>query len=143
MLHPFEIVAEPVRRRIIEILAGGSHPAGMLGDAVTAEFGISRSAVSHHLRILRDAGVVSVVPDLTVRHYRLDEQFLHRLDDAVGELFLLWDHRYGFESRNVPIGRVEGSRVPQAERLHRAGGKGRRGTRGRSSLDAWAVDAPD
>ncbi|ANJ25530.1 ArsR/SmtB family transcription factor [Agromyces aureus] len=162
MLHPFEIVAEPVRRRIIEVLAGGSHPVGMLTDAVTAEFGISRSAVAHHLRILRDERAVSVTADLTVRHYRLDEGFLERLDDAVGELFRLWDHRYGFGSGlrsdddgdwagddggvhagRMPMPSAARSRTPHADRPraepaspheaddrpHRAGAKGRRGSR--------------
>ncbi|MFF2370416.1 ArsR/SmtB family transcription factor [Agromyces sp. NPDC058110] len=163
MLHPFEILAEPVRRRIVEILAGGSHPVGMLTDAVTAEFDISRSAVSHHLRMLRDARAVTVTPDLTVRHYRLDERFLHRLDDAVGELFVLWDHRYGFGSGadgsegsdenarpgRMPLGPVSPSRVSHVDRRspvnpsqpgpacrpHRAGGKGRRGSPSRGTWD--------
>ncbi|HEY1106108.1 MAG TPA: metalloregulator ArsR/SmtB family transcription factor, partial [Agromyces sp.] len=95
-MNPFEIMAEPVRRRIIEVLAVGSHPSGMVADAVAGEFGVSRSAVSHHLKVLRDHGVVKVIPDYTQRLYLLEEGFLLELDEAVGELFALWRHRYGF-----------------------------------------------
>ncbi|UOQ90814.1 helix-turn-helix domain-containing protein [Agromyces endophyticus] len=130
-MDPFEIMAEPVRRRIIEVLAVGSHPSGMVADAVAGEFGVSRSAVSHHLKVLRDHGVVKVIPDYTQRLYLLEEGFLLELDEAVGELFALWRHRYGFGTDGDPL-RLEPSRVPHAERrlparLHRAGCKGRRG----------------
>lgn len=126
-MNPFEILAEPVRRRIIEVLAGGSHPAGMLTDAVASEFGVSRSAISHHLKILREHAVVRVIPDYTQRLYLLEEDFLLDLDHAVGELFTLWDHRYGFDTDGDPLRAAEPSRTPHAARPHRAGAKGRRG----------------
>ena len=124
MMHAFEILAEPVRRRIIEVLAVGEHTVGNLNDVISFEFGVSRSAVSHHLRILRDEHVVSVRPDLQERWYMLDEEFLERLDHAVGALFLLWDHRYGSNVGRIPIPPVTPSRTPHA---HRAGRKGLRG----------------
>ncbi len=137
MMHPFEIVAEPVRRRIIEILAVGEHPVGMLNDVISMEFSVSRSAVSHHLRILRNEGVVAVQPDGGLpqsRLYRLNDEYLERLDDAVGELFALWDHRYGTGALRAPIRAGIPSRTPHA---HRAGRKGLRG-RGRGDApDAW------
>lgn len=55
-MHPFEALAEPARRRIIDVLASGEHTAGELAAVVGEEFRISRTAVSKHLRILRDAG---------------------------------------------------------------------------------------
>lgn len=133
MLHVFEIVAEPVRRRIIEVLAVGEHPVGILNDVIAAEFSISRSAVSHHLKILRDTGVVRVAVDEAEprsRLYRLDRGYLERLDAAVGELFRLSDHRYGTRVRRAPIHPATASRVPHP---HRAGRKGRRG---RNDADA-------
>ncbi|WP_372460026.1 ArsR/SmtB family transcription factor [Agromyces humatus] len=81
-MHVFEIVAEPVRRRIIEVLAVGEHTVGNLNDVISVEFGVSRSAVWHHLRILRDEQVVTVRHDLQERWYMLDEEFLERLDHA-------------------------------------------------------------
>ncbi len=81
----------PVRRRIIEVLAVGDHPVGELTDVIMEEFAVSRSAVSHHLRILRDHGAVIVAHDtldVRLRSYRLDPAFLGRLDDAVAALFV-------------------------------------------------------
>jgi DNA-binding transcriptional ArsR family regulator len=52
MTHPFEILAQPIRRRIIEVLAVGDHTAGELCDVVTVENRVSRTAVSHHLATL-------------------------------------------------------------------------------------------
>ena len=138
-MHPFEIAAEPVRRRILEVLATGLHPVGVLNEVIAAEFAISRSAVGHHLRILRDAGAVTVQPDSAERLYGLDEDFLERLDDAVGELFRLWDHRYGFDSGRAPITPVAPSRTPRAARAHRAGRKGRRGIGRGDSAGSWGT----
>ncbi|WP_022892164.1 ArsR/SmtB family transcription factor [Agromyces subbeticus] len=133
MMHPFEIVAEPVRRRIIEVLAVGEHPVGILNDIVAMEFSVSRSAVSHHLRILRDEGVVSVAPDQGLpqsRLYVVNGEYLERLDQAVGELFALWEQRYG-----TGVGRAPGfpARPTPSVRTPHAHRAGRRGQRGRPS----------
>ena len=140
MMHPFEIVSEPARRRIIEVLAVGDHAVSLLNDVIAAEFSISRSAVSHRLRILRDEGVVVVEADEALpqsRLYRLDESFLERLDDAVGELYTLWDHRYGTTLRRAPLHPAPASRAPHG---HRAG---RKGQRGRTASDWGAVPDPE
>ncbi|SIO19359.1 ArsR/SmtB family transcription factor [Agromyces cerinus] len=118
MTHAFEIVAQPIRRRIIEVLAVGDHTAGELCDVVTVEAGVSRTAVSHHLAALRDRGVVwsEVDPaEPRARRYFLDPEFLMQLDDAVCELFELWDHRYGTAQRRAPL--VDPPRT--RARLHR------------------------
>lgn len=125
MVHPFEIVADPVRRRILEIVAVGTHPAGLVADVIATEFGISRSAVSHQLRTLREAGAVDVLPNVQERLYILEESFLHELDDAVGDLFELWDHRYGYGTDRAPLPPEAPSRTPHRHRLGRKGLRGR------------------
>lgn len=125
MVHPFEIVADPVRRRILEIVAVGTHPAGLVADVITTEFGISRSAVSHQLRTLREAGAVDVLPNDQERLYIIEESFLHELDDAVGDLFELWDHRYGYGTGRAPLPPDAPSRTPHRHRLGRKGLRGR------------------
>lgn len=55
-MHAFDILGDPVRRRILELIAGGERPAGAITAAIRAEFGISQPAVSQHLRVLREHG---------------------------------------------------------------------------------------
>ncbi|WP_395244732.1 ArsR/SmtB family transcription factor [Agromyces sp. MMS24-K17] len=131
-MHPFEVLAEPVRRRIVEVLAVGEHPVGIVNDVIAMEFKVSRSAVSHHLRILRNEGVVIVEPDEQTRLYRLDDEFIDRLDQAVADLHLLHDHRYGSRLRHEPPrppGLLPSPRPTSATAtaVHRAGRKGQRG----------------
>jgi DNA-binding transcriptional ArsR family regulator len=85
-MDPFEVMAEPARRRIVEVLASGEHTAGQLAEVISAEFRISRTAVSKHLRILRDAAFVDVFADQSWRWYHLLDDGLTALEEAVAEL---------------------------------------------------------
>ena len=71
-MHPLEVLADPVRRRLVALLAHGEAPAGALADAVIAEFGISQPAVSQHLRVLREGGFAISRAEGNRRLYRLD-----------------------------------------------------------------------
>jgi len=119
--HPFAVLADPVRRRIVEILAVGEHSAGTISDVVATEHGVTRTAVAHHLRVLRDhQAVTSVVDPLEPRSrtYRVNPEFLAALDDAVERLLRLWDHRYGAAEGRAPLVDPPRSR---AVRVHRFG----------------------
>jgi len=72
----FEALGEPVRRRILELLAGGEQPVGPLVMALRSLAPISQPAVSQHLRVLLDAGLVSVRAAGTRRLYALDQSGL-------------------------------------------------------------------
>ena len=80
-VHALEVLADPVRRRILELLAGGERPAGALADVVRDEFGISQPAVSQHLRVLRETGFATVRADGTRRLYRADPSRLREADE--------------------------------------------------------------
>jgi DNA-binding transcriptional ArsR family regulator len=69
----FEALGDPTRRRILVLLAGGEQPAGAVVAALQELATISQPAVSQHLRVLRDAGLVTVRADGTRRLYALDE----------------------------------------------------------------------
>lgn len=69
-------LADPVRRRLLEHLGHDERPAGDLVAAAREEFGISQPATSQHLRVLREAGVVSVRADGPRRLYRVDARAL-------------------------------------------------------------------
>lgn len=106
-MDPFEAMADPVRRRLVVVLASGSHTAGELAAAVGGEFGISRTAVSKHLRLLRDAGFVDSVADLQWRWYYLKRSGLASLEAEVADLRekmaggVGWD--YDIDQKRDPI----------------------------------------
>lgn len=63
----FDALAEPNRRRLLELLLGGERPVGELVEAL----GLAQPTVSKHLRVLREAGMVTVRPEGTQRLYGL------------------------------------------------------------------------
>lgn len=97
-MDPFEALAEPVRRRIIEILASGEHTSGQLADAIGFEFRISRTAVSKHLRLLRNAEYVDVRADENWRWYRLKPSGFVTLENAVADLKLKMASAIGWDA---------------------------------------------
>lgn len=84
-------IADPVRREILQRLRVGAQPAG----AIAGWFAISRPAVSRHLRVLREAGLV--VDDLVGRQrlYHLDSAPLAELDAWLGQFRVDWEARLG------------------------------------------------
>lgn len=71
-MHAFDVLGDPVRRRILELLAMDARTAGDVVDVIGAEFGISQSAVSQHLRVLREHGFAAATSKGTRRHYAID-----------------------------------------------------------------------
>ena len=115
-MHAFDILGDPVRRRILELLADGERAAGDLGAVVQAEFGISQPAVSQHLRVLRDNGFASVRAQGTRRLYAVEPESLRDVDAWLEPYRRFWDqrldaldtelargrHRQGGEPRHPP-----------------------------------------
>ncbi|HVT70119.1 MAG TPA: metalloregulator ArsR/SmtB family transcription factor, partial [Trebonia sp.] len=69
----FEALGDPVRRLILELLAAGEQPAGSLVAALQSRTAISQPAVSQHLKVLREASLVSARTTGTRRIYALDQ----------------------------------------------------------------------
>lgn len=88
-LTPFETLADPTRRRIVELLRDGETPVGELVEQV----GIHQSGVSRHLRILHDSGFVSVRPDGQRRLYALRPEPFRELDTWLAGYRRLWETR--------------------------------------------------
>ena len=88
-MTPFEAIAEPNRRAILDLLRGGERPAGELVEAT----GLSQPGVSKHLKLLREAGLVSVRPDGQRRLYRLEPGKLAALDDWLQHYRSFWADR--------------------------------------------------
>lgn len=77
-MHALDILGDPVRRRILEIIADGDVPSGAVAEAISAEFGISQPAVSQHLRVLREHGFARVRPDGARRLYSVAPEGLRQ-----------------------------------------------------------------
>lgn len=86
----FNAVAEPRRRQILDLLAGGARPVGELVDAL----GIPQPLVSKHLRVLREVGLVRVHDQGRQRIYRLDGEPLRTIYDWVRRYERTWSARY-------------------------------------------------
>jgi DNA-binding transcriptional ArsR family regulator len=78
MNHVFKALADPTRRRILRLLAGGERSAG----ALSSEFDLGKPAVSHHFAVLREAGLI--------RSRRDGQQILYSLDTSVLQDLAVW-----------------------------------------------------
>jgi DNA-binding transcriptional ArsR family regulator len=89
-VHAFDVLGDPVRRRILELLAEGELTSGAICAVVQQEFGISQPAVSQHLRVLRDSGLATVRPDGTRRLYAVNSEPLQELDAWLDRFRRFW-----------------------------------------------------
>ena len=92
-MHAFEVIADPVRRRILELLVDGEQPSGALTEVIRTEFGISQPAVSQHLRVLRDSGYASVRAEGTRRLYAVEPAPLREVDAWMDRFRRFWSQR--------------------------------------------------
>lgn len=90
-MQAFDILGDPVRRRILELLADGERPAGGVTAAIQEEFGITQPAVSQHLRVLREAGLARVRPDGARRLYAVNPQPLRDVDAWLERFRGFWE----------------------------------------------------
>ena len=89
IVDPFQALADPTRRRIVEVLRAGEQPVG----DVVALAGIHQSGVSRHLRILHESGFVTIRPDGQRRLYALRPEPFRALDAWLDPYRTLWEAR--------------------------------------------------
>lgn len=92
-MHAFEILGDPVRRRILELLADGELASGAVVDVIQREFGITQPAVSQHLKVLRESGFASVRADGPRRLYSMEPASLTEVDAWLNRFRRLWEPR--------------------------------------------------
>jgi DNA-binding transcriptional ArsR family regulator len=92
-MHAFDVLGDPVRRRIVELLADGERAAGDVGAAIQHEFGISQPAVSQHLRVLRENGFATVRVAGARRLYEVDAAPLQEVDRWLAPYRRFWNQR--------------------------------------------------
>ncbi|GIG00425.1 ArsR/SmtB family transcription factor [Catellatospora citrea] len=106
-MHAFDVLGDPVRRRILELLAGGERASGALSEVVQAEFGISQPAVSQHLKVLRDNGFATVRAEGTRRLYAVDTTPLREVDNWLDHFRGFWNQRLDALGTELARGRRE------------------------------------
>jgi DNA-binding transcriptional ArsR family regulator len=89
-VHALDVLGDPVRRRILELVAEGEMTSGAICAAIQPEFGISQPAVSQHLKVLRDSGLATVRPDGTRRLYAVNSAPLQELDAWLDQFRRFW-----------------------------------------------------
>lgn len=89
-MHAFDVLGDPVRRRILELLSDGELTSGAITEVIAAEFSISQPAVSQHLKVLRDNGFASVRPEGTRRVYAVNADPMRDVDDWLDRFRRFW-----------------------------------------------------
>lgn len=90
-MHAFDVLGDPVRRRIIELLADGEHTSGAIVDVIREEFGITQAAVSQHLRVLRESGFAGVRAEGARRYYTIATEPLREIDNWLERFRGYWE----------------------------------------------------
>lgn len=112
MVDAFSALAEPTRRRIIELLARHGQ---LSASEIYAQFPVSDPAISQHLKVLREAGLVQVEKRAQQRIYRINPKALLELEDWAGRMARLWNERFDalgevLESEKMRLREVEMSK---------------------------------
>jgi DNA-binding transcriptional ArsR family regulator len=89
-MHAFDVIGDPVRRRILELLADGEQTSGAVCAVIQGEFGITQPAVSQHLRVLRENGFANVRPDGARRLYAVADEPLRDVDAWLNRFRAAW-----------------------------------------------------
>lgn len=116
-MHAFEVLADPVRRRILDCLVNGEQAAGEVGAAIQGEFGLSQPAVSMHLRVLRDNGFATVRVDGTRRIYTVNPVPLQEVDRWLARYRYFWTQHLDALGAELKRGKREGRTEDDANSL--------------------------
>jgi DNA-binding transcriptional ArsR family regulator len=92
-VEAFDVLGDPVRRRILELLATNGRTVGSIVEVIEREFGISQAAVSQHLKVLRESGFASVRIDGARRVYSVESAPLKKVDAWLGQFRGSWEGR--------------------------------------------------
>jgi DNA-binding transcriptional ArsR family regulator len=114
-MHAFDVLGDPVRRRVLELLADGERTAGAITEVVRGEFGISQPAVSQHLGVLRTNGFVHVRVDGPRRLYSLDPAPLREVDAWLDGFRRFWTHHLDALGTEIARGKRARRRAGDAD----------------------------
>lgn len=92
-MHALDILGDPVRRRLLELMADGERTAGDMTAILQNEFGISQSAVSQHLKVLRESGLAAVRVEGPRRIYSVEAESMREVDAWLERFRGMWAPR--------------------------------------------------
>jgi DNA-binding transcriptional ArsR family regulator len=115
-MHAFEVLADPVRRRILELLGSGEMASGEVVEAIGAEFGITQAAVSQHLKVLRESDFAKVRADAQRRLYSVDAAGLQAVDAWIGRFRNFWEPKLDALATEIARGKRERRNAPLTKR---------------------------
>lgn len=113
-MHAFDVLGDPVRRRILDLLVDGERASGEVVAVIAREFGITQAAVSQHLKVLRESGFANVRPEGARRIYALDPEPLRQIDDWLERYRGFWTHKLEALATEVARGKRARGRGPSA-----------------------------
>jgi DNA-binding transcriptional ArsR family regulator len=89
-VHAFDVLADPIRRRLLELLAEGERSSGEMTNIIQAEFGVTQSAVSQQLRVLRESGFARVRVAGPRRIYAVEPEPMRDVDVWLDRFRAFW-----------------------------------------------------
>lgn len=104
-MHAYDVLGDPVRRRILELLADGERTSGDVVAVISEEFGIGQPAVSMQLRVLRDSGFARVRPEGNRRIYAIDATPMAEVDAWLEQFRVFWEQRLDALDTEIKRGR--------------------------------------
>ena len=104
-MHAFDVLGDPVRRRIMELLIDGERSSGDIVRVLSDEFGLSQPAVSYQLKILRQNGFATVRPDGQRRIYALRAAPMADVDAWLAPFRRFWDQKLDALATEVARGK--------------------------------------
>ena len=110
-MHAFDVLGDPVRRRILELLADGEQASGEIATIIQREFGISQPGVSQHLKVLRENGFATVRPDGARRLYAVDSGPLQEVDVWLDRFRGFWNQHLDALATELARGKRERRRA--------------------------------
>lgn len=117
-MHGFEVLSDPVRRRILELIGRGEMASGEVVAAIGTEFGITQAAVSQHLKVLRESGFARVRAEAQRRLYSVNPAGLQAVDAWIGQ-FRSWEPKLDALATEIARGKRERRGAPMTRRTGR------------------------
>jgi DNA-binding transcriptional ArsR family regulator len=112
-MHALDVLGDPVRRRILELLADNEQSSGEVVKVIHDEFGITQAAVSQHLRVLRENGFASVRPQGARRIYVMETASLREIDQWLERFRSHWEPKLDALATEVARGKRKRRRAEE------------------------------